>query len=443
MKELGSFLPGERITCASLEYGELPSQGTPPTPGGTCVLAIRLFTNHGRRLLGQAAINEVGENGTVTKDGFPYEKVKSIFVDAPLQRGTVKGFFGRCAESGDQGFTRLGLIWGDLYKAADPFASTNDASASSFDYNSQSDDKEIESLKDNLAEKEKALQNALNGKRPTTIAQGGITEPTQWNSGAPDFNNSHPVSFATPYITAPRMISGFNKLDQEAGRPIRIISKHRNVTPTGFEAVYDTFAGGISYPPRMSWLTLPENGVRFETGVYDTYGMPRFDNNQTTKYRTNFFPHFENTPTVVSWLYEVNMGLGWHSMTTQITHVDRERFDLHIGTWASRNFDGVRVGWLAFDDTGCTSRAKAGKINVVRSEALKRGRMTFEGARFSKTPTVFMALMELDHGDDRNIRFIGEATNVSTEGFDYACGTWAENGDHNMDHTTWIWVAVE
>lgn len=74
-----------------------------------------MFTNRGRRLLGQAARNEVMTGGSVKKNDTIYEKVKTLFLDTAFSGGTFKGFFGRLSTNPKTGgILRLGLIWGDI-----------------------------------------------------------------------------------------------------------------------------------------------------------------------------------------------------------------------------------------------------------------------------------------------------------------------------------------
>ena len=362
----------------------------------------------------------MGKDSTVTKDGVVYEKVKSIYIDAPFKKGTFRGFFGRCDDSG---FTRLGLIWGDYYKPATTTDATDNTSWQDFNYNAEVNNDE---------------------RKLTTIAQGGVAKPSsQWNPSKENMVDVNLTKFVIPYISAPRMISGLTTLHQNPSQPIRIRAEHQNVTPTGFEVLTLTFGGSVSYPGEIGWMALPENDIHFETGVYDTYNVPRYDNNQTCWNRVNFPRRFDHTTTVVSWMHEVNAGPGWHSLRTAVSNVNEVRFELAVSTWADRNFDSVRVRWLTFSDVGCNNRAKAGSLGINREEKYLNGKVRFDGSPFSKTPAVFMALMEFDSGDDYALRLTGKAVNISTTGFDYGCGTWSASNDHNMDHSIWVWVTVE
>ncbi|PSR82112.1 hypothetical protein BD289DRAFT_454493 [Coniella lustricola] len=110
-KSLGSFIGDERITSAAIETG------TPVGKQAIQVLSVCMYTNRGRRLLGQAAKNEVLASNRVRKDGVEYENVHTLFCDSAYSKGTFKGFFGRLlldnSDSGGAGVRRLGIIWGD------------------------------------------------------------------------------------------------------------------------------------------------------------------------------------------------------------------------------------------------------------------------------------------------------------------------------------------
>lgn len=78
------------------------------------VLSICMYTNRGRRLLGQAVRNELLKGDRVRKDGFEYEGVKTLFLDSAFSSGTFKGFFGRVSMDPENGgILRLGIVWGN------------------------------------------------------------------------------------------------------------------------------------------------------------------------------------------------------------------------------------------------------------------------------------------------------------------------------------------
>lgn len=73
-----------------------------------------MYSNRGRRLLGQAESNEVLPGGRVRKNDVEYESVQTLFLDSAFSSGTFKGFFGRVSMDTEVGgILRLGVVWGD------------------------------------------------------------------------------------------------------------------------------------------------------------------------------------------------------------------------------------------------------------------------------------------------------------------------------------------
>ncbi|KAF2442344.1 hypothetical protein P171DRAFT_314280, partial [Karstenula rhodostoma CBS 690.94] len=102
----GPFDVGERITSASVETG-VRSTDHDNQPR---VTAIGLFSNRGRSLVATAQTEARGQ-GTYLKDGVLYNTIHITNVEVPLERGTVKGFFGRSNDDQDGCIWRLGLLW--------------------------------------------------------------------------------------------------------------------------------------------------------------------------------------------------------------------------------------------------------------------------------------------------------------------------------------------
>ncbi|KAG9960506.1 hypothetical protein KCU61_g6435, partial [Aureobasidium melanogenum] len=433
VKELASFRPGERVAYASLEYGELQddktdqaaeSEKSKPRPR---VLAVRLYTTYGRRLVAQAATNEVLSSEKIKKDGVIYDKVKSIYVDSPLSKGTFRGFFG----STDQmGIVRLGLIWGNLDSKTESSARVEGG----YDYNAGEDVAAI------------TTPVAPAPIKVITYAQSGVVTPA-WIEGRADQLRVDEQRFATAYPEPPRMISGLRLLDQKGKEAIRTAVTHQSVTSTGFQSVARTHQGGKAYAPSISWLALPSNDVHFEVGEFDTYSTPRTEDNQVVCRRFTFPKRFDRVPRVVTWLYEVSFGGqgdGWNSLKTEAKGITQDGFDIDVRTWNHHSFDGARVGWLAFDDGASKSHVKTGTVRVSREQRwLENQEVRFEGEPFSKTPALFHVLMEVDCCDNKNMRLRMDTADVSSTGFRFSAGTWAAADDHNMDHCVWLWVAVE
>jgi hypothetical protein len=107
-------------------------------------------------------------------------------------------------------------------------------------------------------------------------------------------------------------------------------------------------------------------------------------------------------------------------------------------TAVSGGLEGLRVGWLAYDPIECPN-IQSGYLEG--DTAKLKGRLTF-GKRFPRTPKTFLAIRYFDAGVNFNLRLSGGVTNTTPDGFDYDCGSWAANGDHDVRRISYVWVAV-
>lgn len=104
----------ERIVACSIETGR-PSNGSTELR----VTALRLHTNRGRSLLGQAADwtkPDSGKRGY--RGGVQYHDLTLADFDPPMGKGSLRGFWGRSRDGtkgvSTDGIWRLGALWGDL-----------------------------------------------------------------------------------------------------------------------------------------------------------------------------------------------------------------------------------------------------------------------------------------------------------------------------------------
>lgn len=59
-----------------------------------------------------------------------------------------------------------------------------------------------------------------------------------------------------------------------------------------------------------------------------------------------------------------------------------------IGAWAGRQFDGARVGWIAYDADEDGKRVRSGNTITRRNEAGNYDFQFYGPALYSKTPAV-------------------------------------------------------
>ena len=104
----------ERIVACSIETGR-PSNGSTELR----VTALKLHTNRGRSLLGQAAdYTTPSPSKKCYRGGIPYQDLTIVDFDPPMGKASLRGFWGRSRDGTNgvshDGIWRLGAIWGDL-----------------------------------------------------------------------------------------------------------------------------------------------------------------------------------------------------------------------------------------------------------------------------------------------------------------------------------------
>ncbi|KAK5942982.1 hypothetical protein PMZ80_003987 [Knufia obscura] len=469
---LSNFQPGERIVSAALECGN-DQKGN----NGSRLTAVRLYTNWGRRMLVQASSNEV-KGDMVEKDGITYEQIKTLHIDNPLLDGSFKGFFGNIdVENQGAGIQRLGLIWGSVRSEKPPPTAKM---AKPFDYEAPSDDSEKEKARNDLAQKEKeitALRETVNentdalkakeqeltsqkarledlqrrvndtdGPKQTTYAQWGTVDPKEWHVQSSSVPDDEIVTFATRYRDPPRVIAALQKLDQPTPREMALSMNIGSITNSGFRSTFMGRDNTDMYPPRMAWLSLPENDIQFETGFLDTMEIPHSEDKQHRQGRiTNrfyFSRPYQNIPTIVAWFCNINLPNTWHSIQINTLNVKKEYFDLSVMAWEfpDRWFHGARVVWLAYDSAGKKGKVQSGRVEVWNKDRWKSETISLT-VGFTRPPAVLVALAYLDVGNDRPVRLAADVHEITPTSFKLGCGDW--DNDNNMYLTCWNWIAIE
>lgn len=177
LKTLNDITAGERIASAAIEIGAPVERNGRSEEDAVRVLSVCLYTNRGRRLLGQAVRNEVLPGGRVRKDGVEYEAVKTLFLDSAFSSGTLKGFFGRVSTDAEAGgIIRLGIVWGDsgskklsttVAEAApvyDTDAVSTDAAISTYKEERDQARRETEKVRDMCREQEERVRAEVDSK---------------------------------------------------------------------------------------------------------------------------------------------------------------------------------------------------------------------------------------------------------------------------------------
>jgi hypothetical protein len=247
------------------------------------------------------------------------------------------------------------------------------------------------------------------------------------------------VGFKTHLSDAPTMIYALSWVDIILSDGVRAIAELPRVSGDGF--TMNLKAGNQCRPfdIQASWLTLPNNGIHFESGVFESWSLGR-DIHENVTQRITFAEPFSEPPEICCWFVEINCGAGWHSLKTYTKNITKEGFTLKIDTWAGRSFDGAKVQWLAFDTAEDGKRVKRGLSTITRGQGANKEDLPFYGTPFSRPPATIIGITELDLGDNAGFRLQCVIHSATKDRLAWEYGTWA---DTNMDHAVFTWLAVE
>jgi hypothetical protein len=257
-------------------------------------------------------------------------------------------------------------------------------------------------------------------------------------------NTQIAVKFSTPFTKAPRMIYGLSHIDCVDGENVvaeagpRVAFDVVDVAVDGFKANARTFGNCVPWEIKMSWLTLPENGIHFETGTFNTSTV-RNDLKSPAATLVAFSRPFQKKPIVCCWLTEVDIPYGWRSLRTWAASIKHDGFKLWVDTWADRVWKNAQVNWLAYDAEEDGRRIKS-SVQIVKRHELGNFHSPWFRAPQARSPATFIAITELDVSPSRNTRISGQITNFTSGRLIGEIGTW---DDTDMDHLHCTWISIE
>ncbi|KAJ6000014.1 hypothetical protein N7481_000423 [Penicillium waksmanii] len=488
VKKFGPFLPGERISSASIEHGRRLGEKY------SQVLGLRLFTNRGRGLIARALHSEPGtapaDSGakdaepkkTIVRDGVPYEMVNVIYLDVPFNPGTVKGFFGRSDDSSQNAkIWRLGIVWCRTAQPAD------DTTEHFGDAGDMGDSEDLALLQKDQSTSTKSLQDTQNKLTDTQTkleaAQKALDEArnnnTQKDKQIQQFNEerdrkhdlaigpqsgifsaSHEgfkagidssIKTSKPFLQAysinPKMIYGLARMDFEhASRSASIAVEISDIKPSELTVRANSFQGCNAFDINCSWMTLPSD-LHLEYGSVDTAGETGLK--EKFRRRVTFTQKFTSQPKICVWLQAVDYpsssedGCGantWTSIRAFVDDLTDDSFTMCLDTWDSRKFRNVRAGWFAYPAEEDGKRVRSNRERVVRAQKQLKHKAPFYAQPFLRTPATFIAISEIDFQRGKNFRFDCKSSAPNNRELEWEYGTW---DDSDMDHCEIIWIAIE
>jgi len=380
------------------------------------ILAVGLFTNRGRSFLATAP-TESKSDSKYSKDGVIFERVEVTHFDGPIENGTFKGFFGRSDDAlkNEGAIWRLGLIWG---RSSGPEATNT----------------EVKPL---------GLSSIASMVADSHSPQSGTYRPSNWKSDQADFIDRSEIKFDPAYSEPPLMISGIAHLDVAAKTALHADVRHIAVTSDKAACVVRTIRSPM-FGSSLSWLTIPKTDKHIETGVYEFVG----DETSITgtwigkSVVIPFSQPFPKAPNTTAWHCEMEVTGDFYSAWASVPQVTADGITIHIEKTptSGSNFTGMRVGWFAYDPDECPN-IQNGFLETSAGQAKAAGRQKFP-TEFKTTPAIFLAALYFESGSGKNLRLGGKISGIKEDGFDYECGSWAGEGDHEMKRSGYSWIAV-
>lgn len=259
-----------------------------------------------------------------------------------------------------------------------------------------------------------------------------------WNRGQ-DSSARIAINYPRRYPSPPKLLYGLNYVDTIAGRPRALSLGHHEAKADGFNVGVASFDGCNGYDIGCSWLTLP-NDLHLETGMEWTGSAGR--SNSTDCVQEIWFSQaFNSPPKIAVWIQEFNWNQNnFMAIKCFAADITANKFKLKIESWGGRKFVNVSVQWLAYPSEEDGKRVKSGRNTVSRAQKECTERARFYGQPFTRTPMTFIAISEMDFGNDYNLRFQCSAEAVDNKELKWKFGTWS---DTNMDHAEVQWIAIE
>ncbi|KAF5672547.1 hypothetical protein FHETE_3681 [Fusarium heterosporum] len=374
------------------------------------VTAIRLYTNRGPDLLGQAENWQPSVDGKGQRGNTSFDRSTVKHFDPLLANGHLKGFWGRSVNTSTSGkrtgLYRMGPIWGD----------TQDDSVVASGLEDNSEDAELD--------------------RPKTGGVIGLDIGWKMETNC---SRTTTVRFEKSLPTTPRVLYGLRKFDIIAPHGPNVGVETSNISKDGFELKLQSWNSTV-FNVEANWLTLPNNSnVNFQYGELDSSELPGRAPTQNASFRVYFAKPYKTVPKVQCWFTSISQPTGWRSLRCHVTNVTQTACTVNMETWAGRQFERAKVMWLAWDSESDGHRVRAG-ANYFKKDAPAND-YPWYGGSFAKQPVVFGALNHIDFPEQRtNLRCYSVILEATKDKLKWQAGTWA---DTTMDTTGMVWIGME
>jgi hypothetical protein len=396
---------GERVVACSIEVGRPMDESSAKER----VTAVRLYTNRGPDLMGQADNWQSSLDGKGQRGNTSFEGLTLKHYDPLLAGGHLKGFWGRSVNTSTSGkrtgLYRMGPIWGD----------TQDDSVVAAG---------LESGDDNEQDGPKS-----GGVRALDIGWKMETNMTRTTT----------IRFEKSLASTPRVIYGLRQMDIISPHGPNIAVETLNLGKEGFDLKLSSWSS-IVFNTEANWLTLPGNSnINFQYGELDSSELTGRPPTQNASFRVYFAKPYKTEPKVQCWFTSIVQPKGWRSLRCNVTNITQTACTVNIETWAGRQFDRAKVMWLAWDSEYDGKNVRSG-TSFFRKDTPIQDFPWYNGS-FAKQPVAFGAIIHIDFPEQNtNLRCATNIIEATKDRLKWSAGTW---GDTTMEMVGMAWIGMD
>ncbi|PSR76915.1 hypothetical protein EW026_g6083 [Hermanssonia centrifuga] len=249
-----------------------------------------------------------------------------------------------------------------------------------------------------------------------------------WHNPAQD--NFGIIHFRAP-STSYDILLGINALDMADSTDLSLKCSLLSFADNSARLNLQSWGNTIQYSSGCSWLSVPADDPDFQSGRYYTIDHQQWSKPQVST-RIVFKRSYPSPPKVVVWLDTIHTDANTNCRAhVYPSDVATDGFTLHLDTWHDTKLHLAGATWVAHSSdrtdihsgSFCTEDVKTTAHPQLENSA----RIAFNGANFSSSPRIFMALNKLDIGRQRNLRVSPvHASDVTNTGMTWHLNSWAE-----------------
>ncbi|KAJ5646745.1 hypothetical protein N7490_003117 [Penicillium lividum] len=402
---------GEKIIACSIETGSVKGE----SKALTRVTAVRLYTNRGPDLLGNAEDWKPPVKGEGIRGGIQFENLTLTHFDPLLVNAHLKGFWGYGLTTShiqpQSGIYRLAPIWGSK-----------------------------ETITATIGD---PVDDNVDSSTIITEAEGLVFKARErfgWQGGAPGRKALFEHTFEKPMPIVPTVIYGFRWIDVDGRDSPRVSLALQSVSETGLTLSAKSFLHN-TIDLQANAMILPNGKIPFQHGEVDASDNPGGRiSKQNATIPVVFSTPFKSPPKVAVWFTEITQPRGARSLKTYISDISETGMLVHIDTWDIREFDSARAAWLAwpseFDGKTIRSDSNIFQLNQAPFES------NWYNGSFSKDPKVFTAIDHIDFPEHPTayLRMNAMHEGATKDKLRWHAGTW---DDTPMRSIGIRWIAIE